>query len=49
MQKLGLGWRVMGGNDIVVAISRQGVTLSNGCLLSDMDRATAETTLFVKD
>jgi len=49
VEELGVGGRVMGGNDIVVAISRQGVTLSNGGLLSDMDQATAETTLFVKD
>jgi hypothetical protein len=49
MQKCGIGWRVMGFSEVVIAISRSGVTLSNGGLISDMDQATAERTLFVKD
>jgi hypothetical protein len=48
MQKCGIGWRVMGGKEVVIAISRSGVTTSNGGLIQEMDRATAEATLFVK-
>jgi hypothetical protein len=39
----------MGFSEVVIAISRSGVILSDGGLISDMDQATAERTLFVKD